>query len=132
MRPVDQEFLYQETPRVYGDCMRASIASLLSLPIADVPHFVALAQGDSYETYCLIEDFLFSRGYDVLWQINLEDHRVSGTDTYHLMSGLSPRGISHMVVGRNGEVFHDPHPSRAGLLPEGRTHHVIRNFKSTI
>ena len=34
----------------------------------------------------------------------------------HLMSGVSPRGFGHRVVGIGGRLMFDPHPSRAGLL----------------
>jgi hypothetical protein len=36
---------------------------------------------------------------------------------YHVISGPSPRikGGHHAVVGCNGRVSFDPHPSRAGL-----------------
>src|SRR3954462_14709277 len=113
MVPADQEFLYQETPRVYGDCVRASIASVLELPISEVPHFLHLAKGEVYENYCLIEDFLLAKGCEVLWQVNIEDHLVVGRNVYHLISGQSPRDptIGHMVVGLNGAICHDPHPS---------------------
>lgn len=44
-------------------------------------------------------------------------------DIYHEISGPSPRGngVYHAVVGRNGEVVHDPHPSRAGLAGDPAT-----------
>lgn len=36
---------------------------------------------------------------------------------YHIISGPSPRGngVYHAVIGLNGQVHFDPHPSRAGL-----------------
>jgi hypothetical protein len=45
VKPQDQEFIY--VPGVqYGDCMRACVASLLDLPIAEVPHFLRDADGE--------------------------------------------------------------------------------------
>ena len=37
---------------------------------------------------------------------------------YAIASGPSPRGtnIQHAVVVKDGELWHDPHPSRAGVL----------------
>ena len=42
---------------------------------------------------------------------------------YHLMTGTTVRsaemdGMRHVVVGRDGKVVWDPHPSRAGLLDD--------------
>lgn len=34
---------------------------------------------------------------------------------FYLVSGISPRGVGHMVVYRDGALAHDPHPSREGL-----------------
>ena len=113
MIPVYQTIMYQHEPRIYGDCMRASIASILELPIEEVPHFLQLAEGRVYEFYDLIEDFLTTKGYLVLWQRSVAYHWQPGhPDVYHLMSGPSPRhpGVQHSVVGRNGVPYFDPHP----------------------
>ena len=118
MIPVMQTVLYQDKPRVYGDCMRASIASLLDLPIEDVPHFLQLAEGHVVEFYDLIEEFLEARGISVLWQHELAYHwREGDPSVYHLMSGPSPRhaGVSHCIVGRNGHPYFDPHPDQTML-----------------
>ena len=119
MTPVDQQMFYQDSPRVYGDCTRASLASLLDLSLNEVPHFLQMAKGQAYEYYDLIEDFLLTKGLIVLWHRSLAYHwRPGDPDCYHLISGRSPRhaGIGHMVAGLNGQIVHDPHPSRAGLL----------------
>jgi hypothetical protein len=41
-------------------------------------------------------------------------------DVEHMMSGMGNRGLRHAVVARRGEMIHDPHPSRAGLLDVDR------------
>lgn len=118
MTPVDQEYLYVEEPRQYGDCVRAVIASLLDLPIADVPHFLKEANGDHYEFYCAIDDFLASRCLKIMWQVSLIHYwRPGDPDLYHYMSGPSPRdkNIHHAVVGMNGNIVFDPHPDHTGL-----------------
>jgi hypothetical protein len=35
---------------------------------------------------------------------------------YAIACGTSPRELYHAVVVKDGELWHDPHPSRAGLL----------------
>src|SRR5471030_594009 len=99
MIPQDQEFLHDSEKGIQGDCARAVIASLLELPIAEVPHFMQLADE--------VHGF---------WN-RLYDWREGDPDLYHEMSGPSPRGNGtyHAIVGKNGKPFFDPHPSRAML-----------------
>lgn len=118
MIPVDQEFISDPSIGQYGDCQRAVIASLLSLPISDVPHFLKDAGGDADLFWQGMQSFLARRGYTLLdagrhWNFFGAD----GIDVYHEISGPSPRGngLFHAVVGCNGQVVFDPHPSRAGL-----------------
>lgn len=120
MKPVDQEFI--NIPGVqYGDCQRAVIASLLELPIAEVPHFLRDAEGDSMRFWVGIQKFLAKHGC-IFMEMNafdIEDYSLLyGTpEIYHEIYGPSPRGngIWHTTVGCNGKIVHDPHPSRAGL-----------------
>jgi hypothetical protein len=118
MTPRDQEFL--AVAGQPGDCARAVIASLLDLPMAEVPHFLADSDRTAFGFYSLIEDFLEERGLSMDWQSSPIYYLKSGQDVYHWISGPSPRGndMSHAVVGLNGAIVHDPHPSRAGLLGE--------------
>jgi hypothetical protein len=117
MTPQDQEFLHDPKAGVIGDCARAVIASLLDLPIATVPNFAQLANNDVLGFYGLVEKFLEEHGYGMQWHRNPIYFLKPGIDTYHYMSGRSPRGKDgwHAVVGLNGKPFFDPHPSRAGL-----------------
>lgn len=122
MIPQDQEFLVDKEKGIRGDCARAVIASLLELPIKEVPHFLKEAENDplgqAYGFYNRIEIFLEARGYEMDWYCNLDYKLKPGIDIYHQISGPSPRGadLFHAVVGLNGKIFFDPHPSRAGLL----------------
>lgn len=124
MKPVYQTQFYQEEPRRYGDCVRAVIASLLELPITEVPHFLELADGKAYEFYDGIEDFLNRYKLTMQWQSKLAYHWVPGDpDVYHYMSGVSPRNpaIGHAVVGLNGVPFFDPHPDGGFLAGDSVT-----------
>jgi hypothetical protein len=119
MTPADQEFTHAPEAGQYGDCQRAVIASLLDLPISAVPHFLQEAQGDPSIYWEKLQAFVRSHGFAYF----TVPARTGGAfygyegDVYHEISGPSPRGngVSHAVVGRNGEVVFDPHPSRAGL-----------------
>ena len=100
---------------VGGNCVQASVASILNLPLADVPHFLEV--GDRPEEWELaMMDWLEDRG---IGYIRREGEWIF--DGYYLASGPSPRGISHMVVYHDGSLAHDPHPSRAGISEVKRT-----------
>lgn len=111
MKPVDQQHFYQEEPRKYGDCYRACVASILELPLTEVPHFLEQADGKVYKFYTLVEDFLALRGYEPIY------HQRPHEGKFYIASGVSPRNpqIHHAVVYQNG-IVHDPHPDRTGLM----------------
>lgn len=121
MKPVDQEHFRHVGAEQWGDCMRATLASLLELPLADVPHFAQEAKGEPSDYYEAIQDWLCARGFLMVMAMGSGQGKFFAPgcdhDVYHLISGLSPRGndLHHSVVGKNGQIEHDPHPSRAGL-----------------
>lgn len=107
MKPADQTQFVGEG--VGGDCVRASIATILDLPIETVPHFLELGEKPEHWEIELI-DWLEERGLTI-WRE--PGHYLF--EGFYLASGQSDRGVSHMVVYRNGELAHDPHPSRSGV-----------------
>lgn len=125
MKPVDQEFVHRPDIGQHGDCQRAVIASLLELPIIEVPHFLQDAQGDSVLYYEALQRFCRQHGFVYLTVPARSGVAFFGNknNIYHEISGPSPRGngVYHAVVGCNGEVVHDPHPSRAGLAGDPAT-----------
>ena len=119
MKPVDQEFVHRPEIGQLGDCQRAVIASLLELPISEVPHFLQDCKGDPSDYWGAIQAFLAARGLAYIWVPSRSGFAFfgEGVDVYHEIAGPSPRGngVLHAVVGRNGVIVHDPHPSKAGL-----------------
>lgn len=120
MTPTKQTILHDPANGQFGDCFRACIASLLDLPITAVPH-VCDAKPDGDTTwYVEISEWLaiehgliyFEFGNGDGWA---ESFAAAGGECFHVISGRSPRGHLHAIVGRNGEPFFDPHPSNAGL-----------------
>lgn len=122
MKPVDQIFTSKPEINQYGDCQRAVIASLLELPIDEVPHFLQEANGDAGDYWLGIQSFLGKKGFAYLTADIGAIHHFYGNDgeIYHEISGPSPRGngLYHAVVGCNGKIAFDPHPSREGLAGE--------------
>ena len=87
-----------------GNCLQAAIASILELPLDKVPDF------------CLHRNW-WTRLEKFLYLHNLEPLRL-GTDeagnwpvlkSYHLWFVRNKDGLRHAVVGRLGEIVHDPH-----------------------
>lgn len=95
-----------------GNCFSACVASLLHLPLDDVPYFM---DGDGW--YERFQSWLAPHGCYAL-AFNLDAGWTPAG--LHILSGKSPRdlngGALHSVVARGKEIAHDPHPSRAGLL----------------
>jgi len=120
MTPTKQEFAHKPEIGQYGDCERAVIASLLDLPISEIPHFLQDASGDP-DVYCdSLQAFLNKRGYALLIVPASSGATFFGETCpiYHEICGPSPRGngVTHAVVGMDGQVVFDPHPDGTGLV----------------
>lgn len=137
MIPVDQLYIHGESD-VVGDCFRASIASILELPCDAVPHFEHLCpdaetgEDANIMLNLWLEQFGL-RFFEIeAWDIAIGDflRKWLVPCGYHTISGPSPRAASgenywHACVGYAGEVVHDPHPSRAGLVGSERSYGVF-------
>ena len=107
MIPVDQEYMHDPETASVGDCFRACIASVLELPIAAVPHFALM--GNRWGR--VLDGFLEGLSREI------DFHEGDPPkDMWVIATVQSPRAsdVLHSVVWRNGEIAHDPHPSRAG------------------
>ena len=119
------------TSSPYGNCVEASIATLLNLDIADIPDVRAAAEERGFDDKMF--DAVMKRrkrvlcrwlaeAFDLFW-IEGEGTRPPIIDTqgpnaaplFWLAGGQSPRGLGHMVVYADDELVWDPHPSRLGL-----------------
>jgi hypothetical protein len=125
MTPADQEFIHDPENGQYGDCQRAVVASLLDLPITAVPHFLREAAGEPVAYWERLQAFVRSHGFVYLNVPVRAGQAFYGDDgdVFHEISGPSPRGngVGHAVVGCNGQIVFDPHPSRAGLAGDPAT-----------
>lgn len=112
-----------------GNCFAAVVASILEVPITEVPNVETLFHIEGYwmEVMCR---FLNSKGYELR-----EDNRFRVfhpkhenelpqklkqelNKQFYLVTGKSPRGINHVCIYQNGVMVHDPYPTREGLLTE--------------
>lgn len=98
MIPVDQSV----SSPINGNCLEACVASILEVPLAEVPDV-----NSNPDWLDVMAAFLASRGYAFLYAPN--------------QPGLAPRGYhiasntAHAVVALDGKIVHCPHHSRAGL-----------------
>jgi hypothetical protein len=113
MIPVDQTRMHDPAAGVPGNCMQAALASILELPLELVPDPTDGKLVDTPErlnAYCgRVDDLLADHN---LYRFGLPEQGLPGL---HLASGVSPRGVGHVVVRDGWETVHDPHPSREGL-----------------
>jgi hypothetical protein len=135
MKPVDQRIIDPG----HGDCMRACLASLLELPYEEVPHLREIQNKGEQSWFEVMFGFLRKHGYDFAgtfsksfknssgeWEgrpieaYDWEDlrSRSSGVMGFYMAGGPSPRlNCSHaIIIDARGNLIHDPHPSRAGVL----------------
>lgn len=121
--PVDQTILASDPIRK-GNCVAACVATLLGIPLDRVPHFIefGIAYGDSEDVaevshgnnwWAMMLGFLAGRG---LWVVELEQFADAERDELLLVAGMSPRGVVHQVIYKADRLWHDPHPSREGVL----------------
>ena len=110
MKPVDQTTFGAPG----GNCFSACVASLLEIPISEVPYFMGDEKDWGVKDW--FQDFLAwlrPRGW---WAIPIPLRNGWKPEGLCILSGKSPRGdFDHSVVARGLEMIHDPHPSRAGL-----------------
>lgn len=124
MIKLTQLILHNPENGKFGDCFRTCIACILDIPdVTLVPHIFENGFDDTAIWQQPLNEWLSKLGLAYIdvacaegwfdsWNIN----------TYHIISGNSPRGFSHAVVGRNGKMVWDPHPSRDGLVGGDRTY----------
>jgi hypothetical protein len=112
----DQDIL--AGPGKIGNCMQACVAGILGKQLHSVPHFALL--GMVHATICLVAWLDVEHN---LYLSHLPDqYEKEGLKPLGLCiaTGFTSRGndIQHACIAdtKTGEVIHDPHPSKAGLI----------------
>jgi hypothetical protein len=124
---------------VNGNCYAAAIASLLELPLTEVPNVEVFFQIEGSYWNEVMLTFINSKGWDLCSDdrykvfhpelaraIRSQDERTDEEyradlrlmleDNYYLVSGPSVRGVNHITIYKAGELIHDPHPTKEGIL----------------
>lgn len=123
MKPVDQTIFSSEDGSVNGNCFPSCLASLLELPIDQIPAFQDMSDSIWFEPFC---KFLAKHGYEFVDMFyfpmngNWADliKQSPGIDGFFMVGGTSPRSYvtaGHAVIYKDGNLVHDPHFSKAGL-----------------
>lgn len=128
MKPVNQLiFGYSPEMGLFGDCLRACVASIFDKPSSEVPHFADLTRFPAGHEKAL-RDWLRPQGFSVLYigvpaadyEQTCQNLAAYGMDAYHLLGG-EVRGQKHVVVAQFGICVHDPGLSFVGLAPDSET-----------
>ena len=100
-----------------GNCFSACLASLLEVPIEDVPLFLwESGDGTIFDWSERLDAWLKPMGLYALHFFSGQRPPRVMPGVLHIMTGISPRGRPHAVIGLGGEIVHDPHPDRSGLI----------------
>lgn len=105
-----------------GNCHQAALATVLGVQLEDVPHFLARWTADDPADDWWDRQQNWLREYHSLEMLALDadkmrysDGRLWAPKGLHLLVGRTVRDSTHVVVGYDGEMIFDPHPSNAGL-----------------
>lgn len=93
------------------------LASFLGVPLHVVPNFVELGDrgedGYALGWWWAAVGFMAAHG---LGPVDLDDVDGAAAGELVFVAGPSARGVTHQVLYLDGELWHDPHPSRAGVV----------------
>jgi hypothetical protein len=120
--PVKQRNKHRPKEGVWGDCHRACIASLLDLPLDDVPHF-----GDGgpagEEFNDRVNHFLRSRNlaqgsaaFAGSLESVLEMMKFINPGIYYILGGRSRTNVDHSVIAFENQIVHDPSLNNSGII----------------
>lgn len=103
-----------DPPNSYGDCLRASVASILSVPfVEDVPHFAY--DGNSDENLPRLRAYLAEKHLtcaimafpdDVSHEMIMQYMHFANPGFNYLLFGATDTA-DHVVICRDGEIIHD-------------------------
>jgi hypothetical protein len=118
MRPVDQtSFGVKRFPHVPGNCLSACIASILEMPVEEIPNFVDTSDYRDGLWVGRLNAWLETLGlyaYTVLadeWDVH-----TNPPVGYYIAYGRSINNNLHAVVCKDNCMVHDPDSRRTGLV----------------
>lgn len=106
-----------------GNCMQATVASLLELPLDDVPHFLISKNLGTYGMFKFFMEWGFDPCYINRGKYDTEFMRKiakfdGGVDGYFyaVVKSQTFENVSHaVIVDENLNVVHDPNPNQRAM-----------------
>lgn len=142
MTPVDQNRFTPVDLSDTGNCMSACLATIMDLPLSEVPHFAEMKEGWFQPFW----DFLTKHKYVFrgMYFFTTTDPNVRPAGTWEQLAKLCPGvdgyfvcgGTSHrdhvtnghaVVYNSEGQMVHDPHPNRDGLKELRDAYMIVRD-----
>lgn len=111
--PRVTQTILADDPERQGNCLSACVATFLGRPLEEIPHFAEYAPDRKDAWWDCLIGYMAGHGY---WPTDLDSPSDARWDEPVFVMGMSPRGVCHQVIYRNGELWHDPHPSRSGVI----------------
>jgi len=104
-----------------GNCMEACIASLLHLKIEEVPKLFSYKTDGSW--IIKLNNWLNKKGLVYIEMIVPEEQSevfFKDKDFYYILIGQTRKNLNihHAVIGRKGEIIHDPFPVKTKFIEE--------------
>lgn len=109
-------------PKRPGNCVAACVASYFGIDLDQVPHFLELGAAphetvdadaaDTTHWWAMFLGFMAGGG---LWPVQLESLDQGEPGELLFVARPSIRGVMYQVLYRDGELWHDPHPSHDGI-----------------
>jgi len=101
-----------------GNCFQACLASILELPLDDVPDFCNIYGRNGTWLYeC--NKWLSTRNLGLVHVVrprSVETDYLFELPVYHIITGLNKDGIRHSVVGFRSDMVYNPNPNSGGIV----------------
>lgn len=107
-----------------GNCLASVIASIMELPLNQVPNIEELFYiQDSYWLEVLLT-WLESKGWE---KLIVDIDFLKNYKDYYLVTGKSPRGdFNHIVIYKDGILAHDPYKDGHGIVGEPVQYQILQ------
>lgn len=138
MRPVYQKHGTDERSNIFGDCLRACVASLTELPLDETPHFrwgIYEDEGQSGSMWFHLRLWLRARNIGlIVTKVSckavdeaLQWCMTHNPESYLMLGGKGVGGQDHVCIVHKGKIVHEPgrpnsgkgKPSLVGPLSDG-------------
>lgn len=117
MIPYKQLCRHDPENGIYGDCHRTCIASILALPIEDIPHY-------HENQHKQLTEWLNDRGLTFIQIVfqginSLEDvlltMKLTNPGIHYILGGMARNNVNHSVVCCDNKIVCDPAIDNSGI-----------------